>query len=72
MPGEKSKIFSAYANRRRRMISGLPFPQTLPLQFRNLFDELLHLLVAGDGLANTLLPGFGNADLARLAVVALD
>ena len=70
--GEKSKIFSAYAIRRRRMILGLPFPQTLPFQLRDFFDELLHLLVAGDGLANPLLPGFGYADLARLAVVALN
>ena len=54
------------------MILGLPFPQTLPFQFRDFFDELLHLLVASDGLANPLLPGFGYADLARLAVVALN
>jgi len=54
------------------MILGLPFPQTLPFQLRDFFDELLHLLVAGDGLANPLLPGFGYADLARLAVVALN
>ena len=42
-----------------------PFPQTLPLQFGDFFDKLLHLLIAAHGLANPLLPSFGNKDTRK-------
>jgi hypothetical protein len=54
------------------MISGFPFPQTLPFQFRDFFNELLHLLVTTHGLANAFLPGLGNTDLAQFSRMPLN
>src|ERR1035437_9636977 len=50
---------------------GLPFLETAPFQFGNLFDETLHLLVVTDGLAHALLPRFGDANLAQFAGTTL-
>jgi len=50
---------------------GLPFLETTPFQFGNLFDETLHLLVVTHGLAHPLLPRFGDANLAELAGTTL-
>ena len=49
-----------------------PFPKSIPFQLRDLFDELLHLLVTADSLANSLLPGLGDTDLARFPGMALN
>src|SRR5712692_11253630 len=69
-PVESRNTFSEYAIRRRRM-SGPPLLETVPFQFGNLFDEALHLLVVRNGLAHSLLPGFGDANLAQFAGMAL-
>ena len=50
---------------------GLPFLETAPFQFGNLFDETLHLLVVTDGLAHALLPRFRHANLAQFAGTTL-
>ncbi len=49
-----------------------PFPKAIPFQLRDLFDELLHLLVTAYGLANPLLPCLGDADLAWFPRVTLN
>jgi len=49
-----------------------PFPQAIPFQLRDFFDELLHLLVTAYGLANPLLPCLGDTDLARFPRVTLN
>src|SRR6516162_3348193 len=56
---------------RRRRILRFPFPQTLPLQFGDFFNELLHLLIATHGLKNPFLPGFGNTGLAQFPLLLL-
>ena len=50
---------------------GLPFLETAPFQFGNLFDETLHLLVFTHSLAHALLPRLGNANLAEFAGTTL-
>ena len=50
---------------------GLPFLETTPFQFGNLFDEPLHLLVITHGLAHSILPRFGHANLAQFAGMTL-
>ena len=49
----------------------LPFPQTLPFQFRDFFDQALHLLVIMDRLSNSLLPRLGDANLTEFAGMTL-
>ena len=53
--------------------NGLGFPslEAFPFQFGNFFDQPLHQPIVVYGLANPLLPSLGNADLAKLARVAL-
>src|ERR1035441_8034943 len=46
---------------------GLPFLEAAPFHLGNLFDETLHLLVIANGLAHTLLPRFGDANLVQFA-----
>src|ERR1035441_1354120 len=50
---------------------GLPLLETVPFQFGNLFDEALHLLVVAHGLAHSILPRFGHANLAQFAGTTL-
>jgi hypothetical protein len=72
---ERSKIFSAWRIRRWRKPSSFRvflFPEPFPLEFGDFLDEALHLLVIVHRLADTVLPAFGNADLPRFAVMALD
>ena len=54
------------------MPSLLSLAESGPLPFGNFLAEPLHLLIAVDRLANTILPWFGNVELARLSLVALD
>jgi hypothetical protein len=65
------KIISAQAIKRRRILA-FPLPQTLPLQFRDFFNELLHLLITTHRLAKVFMPGFRNTDLTRFSLVLLD
>jgi hypothetical protein len=48
-----------------------PFPKPFPFQLRNLFDELLQLLVTAYSLANPYLPRLGDTDLARFSRMTL-
>ena len=50
----------------------LVFADALPFHFGDFFDEALHFLVIVHRVADTVYPGFGNADLSRFAVMALN
>src|ERR1039457_6607993 len=50
---------------------GLPFLEAAPFPLRILSDETLHLLLIANGLAHTLLPRFGDANLAQFAGTTL-
>jgi hypothetical protein len=57
----------------REPAEDLTFPslEPLPLQLGNFFDQFLHPVIVVDGLANALLPGAGDANLAKLPVLTL-
>jgi len=52
--------------------SAFPFLEALPLQFGDFLDQLLHRVIIVDGLVDASLPILGKAQLAELALVALD
>src|SRR5437588_4458267 len=47
------------------------FLEPLPLQFGDFFNQLLHLVIIMDGLANALLPSFGDTNLAQFSILAV-
>jgi hypothetical protein len=57
----------------REPAEDLTFPslEPFPLQLGNFFDQFLHQVIVVDGLANTLLPGPGDANLAKLPALTL-
>src|SRR5580704_7643301 len=67
---ERWNTLSEYAIRRRSML-GLFFLEALPFQFRDFFDETLHLLVVRHRLPHPIAPQLGDANLAQLAGVTL-
>jgi hypothetical protein len=71
---ERSKIFSACRIRRWRKPSAWRrfFADAFPLEFGDLFDEALHFLEIVHRLTDTLFPEFGDAELSRFAIMALD
>jgi hypothetical protein len=70
VPGEGKDLFRIRDQASENGLS-FPFPKTIPFQLGDLFDELLHLLVTGHGLADPLLPGLRDTDLARSSPVTL-
>src|ERR1035441_9637851 len=48
------------------------FPDAFPFQFGNFFEEALEFLVIVHRLSDAGFPWLGNAELSRLATVALD
>lgn len=68
---DKPKTFSQYRRSLLRTVLFLPAHQPPPLQLRELLQKSLQFLVILNGSANPLFPLFRNAQLARLAVMAL-
>jgi hypothetical protein len=68
------KVEDLFRIRNEAAENGLSFPfsESIPFQLRDLFDELLHLLVTAYSLTNTLLPRLGDTDLARLPRMTLN
>jgi hypothetical protein len=68
------KVKNLFRIRNEAAENGLsfPFPKPIPFQLRDLFDEVLHLLVTADSLANSQLPRLGHTDLARFPDMALN
>src|SRR5260370_4388081 len=58
----------------RRWRTGLllSLPQALPLQIREFFDQLLHLLLILDGLPHAVFPLTGHEHLAQFPSLASD
>jgi hypothetical protein len=64
---ESWKTFSAYPSRRRKTVLLLSLFYAFPLQFRNLYQELLQGLVINYGLANAFFHLFRHKDLTQFA-----
>lgn len=65
--GGSAKIFPAYPSKRRKTALLLSLLQALPLQLRELFDQLFHLLVVLDRFPNAPFPLPRNEQLAQLS-----
>jgi hypothetical protein len=67
------KVERSFPNRRsgdEERLS-LLFLKSFPFQLGNFLNQFLHQMVVVHGLANALLPGFGDTDLAKLPRLAL-
>src|SRR5262245_8843482 len=69
---DKAKTFSQYRLSLLRTGFFLPVRQTSPLPLRELFHQRLQFLVILNGPTHPLFPLFGNVELTRLTVMALD
>ena len=69
---DKAKTFSQYRLSRRRTGLFLPARQPPPLQLRELFQKSLQFLIILNRSIDPLFPLFGNVELTRLTVMALD
>src|SRR6267143_1177452 len=64
---ERWKIFSTKQIKRRRTALLLSLLQALPLQIREFFDQLFHLLVVLDGFPDTPFPLPRHEQLAQFS-----
>src|ERR1700730_7219950 len=71
VPGEPEDLFRIGDSGDGELL-WFSFLQPLPFQFRNIFNQLLHLVIIMDGLANALLPSFGDANLTQFSIPALN
>ena len=69
---DKAKTFSQYRLSLLRTGFFLPAPQTSPLPLRELFHQPLQFLVILNRPTHPLFPLFGNVELTRLTIMALN